>query len=31
VSQKDLGKLLSENKNKADYIICVAEDMTTTY
>ncbi|MFM6954835.1 MAG: ChaN family lipoprotein [Sphingobacteriaceae bacterium] len=31
VSQKELGKLLAENKNKADYIICVAEDMTTTY
>jgi uncharacterized iron-regulated protein len=31
VSQKDIGKLLEENKNKADYIICVDEDMTTTY
>ncbi len=31
VSQKDITKLLAENKNKADYIICVDEDMTTTY
>ena len=31
VSQKDMGKLLEENKGKADYIICVDEDMTTTY
>jgi uncharacterized iron-regulated protein len=31
VSQKDITKLLGENKNKADYIICVDEDMTTTY
>lgn len=31
VSQKDIGKLLEENKNKADFIICVDEDMTTTY
>ena len=31
VSQKDIAKLLDENKNKADYIICVDEDMTTTY
>jgi len=31
VSQKDINKLLDENKNKADYIICVDEDMTTTY
>jgi len=31
VSQKDISKLLAENKNKADYIICVDEDMTTTY
>jgi uncharacterized iron-regulated protein len=31
VSQKDIRKLLSENKHKADYIICVDEDMTTTY
>ncbi len=31
VSQKNIGKLLEENKNLADYIICVDEDMTTTY
>lgn len=31
VSQKDMKKLLAENKGKADYIICVDEDMTTTY
>jgi uncharacterized iron-regulated protein len=31
VSQKDISKLLEENKNKADFIICVDEDMTTTY
>ena len=31
VSQKDIRKLLAENKGKADYIICVDEDMTTTY
>lgn len=31
VSQKDITKLLEENKNKADYIICVDEDMTNTY
>lgn len=31
VSQKDIHHLLDENKNKADYIICVDEDMTTTY
>jgi len=31
VSQKDISKLLDENKNKADFIICVDEDMTTTY
>ena len=31
VSQKDIKKLLAENKNKADYIICVDEDMTNTY
>jgi uncharacterized iron-regulated protein len=31
VSQKDIGKLLAENKGKADFIICVDEDMTTTY
>jgi uncharacterized iron-regulated protein len=31
VSQKDVKKLLTENKGKADYIICVDEDMTNTY
>lgn len=31
VSQKDVRKLLAENKGKADYIICVDEDMTNTY
>jgi uncharacterized iron-regulated protein len=31
VSQTDLHKLLKENKNKADFIICVDEDMTSTY
>lgn len=31
VSQKNIKKLLAENKGKADYIICVDEDMTTTY
>ncbi len=31
VSQKDIHRLLAENKNKADFIICVDEDMTTTY
>ena len=31
VSQKDLKVLLAENKGKADYIICVDEDMTSTY
>lgn len=31
VSQKDVQKLLAENKHKADYIICVDNDMTTTY
>ena len=31
VSQKDLKTLLAENKGKADYIICVDEDMTSTY
>lgn len=31
VSQKDVKKLLDENKNKADFIICVDEDMTNTY
>lgn len=31
VSQKDVSKLSEENKHKADFIICVDEDMTTTY
>ena len=31
VSQADCSKLLDENRNKADFIICVDEDMTTTY
>lgn len=31
VSQKDVHKLLVENKGKADFIICVDEDMTNTY
>ena len=31
VSQKDIHHLLKENKGKADFIICVDEDMTTTY
>ena len=31
VSQKDILHLLKENNNKADFIICVDEDMTTTY
>lgn len=31
VSQKDVKKILAENKGKADYIICVDEDMTNTY
>jgi len=31
VLQTDLKKLLAENKGKADFIICVDEDMTTTY
>ena len=31
VSQKDIKHLLKENKNKADFIICVDEDMTNTY
>ena len=31
VSQKDIHQLLKENKRKADFIICVDEDMTTTY
>ena len=31
VSQKDIKSLLSENIGKADFIICVDEDMTGTY
>lgn len=31
VQQKNLKKLLKENKLKADFIICVDSDMTTTY
>lgn len=31
VTQKDISKLLKENKGKADFIICVDEDVTTTY
>jgi len=31
VIQKDIYSLLSENKKKADFIICVDEDMTNTY
>lgn len=31
VSQKDIQQLLKENKQRADFIICVDEDMTTTY
>ena len=31
VSQKDIKTLLAENKGKADFIICVDEDMTNTY
>lgn len=31
VSQKDIKSLEAANKGKADYIICVDEDMTTTY
>lgn len=31
VSQKDIKELLAENRGKADFIICVDEDMTTTY
>lgn len=31
VSQKDISKVLEENLGLADYIICVPEDMTTTY
>ncbi|MBC7448434.1 MAG: ChaN family lipoprotein [Hymenobacteraceae bacterium] len=31
VSQEDLGKLSAENRGKADYILVVPADMTTTY
>ncbi len=31
VLQKDVNKLENEHKNRADFIICVDEDMTTTY
>jgi uncharacterized iron-regulated protein len=31
VSQSNINKLSKENKGKADFIICVDEDMTTTY
>lgn len=31
VIQKDIHTLLAENKGKADFIICVDENMTTTY
>lgn len=31
VTQKDIRHLEAGNKNKADYIICVDEDMTNTY
>lgn len=31
VSQKNIKALLAENKGKADFIICVDEDMTNTY
>ena len=31
VSQKDVNALLAENMGRADYIICVPENMTTTY
>ena len=31
VMQADVSKLLEENKGKADFIICVDEDMTGTY
>lgn len=31
VSQKDIKTLLEENKGRADFIICVDENMTTTY
>jgi len=31
VSQKDVSELSEENKNRADFIICVVANMTTTY
>lgn len=31
VTQDDCDKLLEENENKADYILCIPESMTTTY
>lgn len=31
VSQKNIAKLDAENKGKADFILCVDENMTTTY
>jgi hypothetical protein len=31
VSQKNIKSLLAENKGRADFIICVDEDMTNTY
>lgn len=31
VTQSDIHRLLAENKGKADYIICVDEDVTNTY
>ncbi|MCF6295294.1 MAG: ChaN family lipoprotein [Flavobacteriaceae bacterium] len=31
VSQENVNKLLEENKNKADFIICVDSNMTNTY
>ncbi len=31
VSQKNIHELLAENKGRADFIICVDENMTTTY
>jgi hypothetical protein len=31
VLQEDIKKLEEEHKNKADFIIAVPEDMTTTY
>jgi uncharacterized iron-regulated protein len=31
VTQKDPAHLLKENRSKADFIICVDEDMTNTY